>query len=108
MRLPLFHRPEELNRILLLARELEASSTPISADAIQALARSNALHAERPSYRENIQVAVLFGLLTGGNSGYKITALGNAFIALNPDSHYELAPGQARFFVRKLHITGSI
>lgn len=106
MRVPLIHRPEELNRILLLARELEANSAPISEQAIKSLAGSNAIHAELPSYAENIEVAVFLGLLAQGRFGHELTSLGESFIALNPDSTYELAPGQARFLFENCIIQG--
>lgn len=96
---PIIPIPEEFNRILAIVHENGRPS--ISQEAILSIASSTTFHGRMPDHATTIDAACGLGLLRKLRGTIQLTARGQAFLAMNQDVTYELAPGQASFLIRQ-------
>jgi hypothetical protein len=102
---PVVTRPEEFNR-LLIALSDHGGEEGLSHEAILSMATSATFHAEIPAHEETLSAAVHLGFVSLSTDRYVLAELGRMFVGLNPESTYELASGQAEFFLKNCVLTG--
>ena len=102
---PVVTRPEEFNRLLTILAD-HGDEKGLSREAILSIVSSATFHAEIPSHEETLLAAVRLGFLNISKDRYVLRDRGWMFVRLNPESTYELASGQAKFFLENCVLTG--
>jgi hypothetical protein len=92
--LPKVTRPEEFNRLLIY---LADSGAGLSVSALLDLLRSSTYQGLLPDHSETISAALMAYLVHSASDRLVVAPIGEQFLSLNPDRHYELTPGQAEF-----------
>src|SRR5260370_40623324 len=96
--IPVVTAPEELNRILTLARD-HSGPHGLDSQVLVDIAASSTFNANLPSHRLTIAAALAIGLLDNIKERLSVTSKGNDFLSLNPGETSDLAPGQAPYLV---------
>lgn len=102
--IPVIAWPEEFNRVLILLKD--AGPLGLSEDSWISVSSSYSLHSQMPDHAATISAAEGLGLVELRKNKYFLTGMGARFLELNPESTYELAPGQARFFLDTCVVNG--
>jgi hypothetical protein len=97
---PIISIPEEFNRILAIVHE-NGTPSGISQKTIAGIASGTIFHGRMPDHATTIKAACGLGLLASSRGRIQLTRRGQAFLALNEEVTYELAPGQAAFLMRE-------
>lgn len=98
--LPLPPYPAELNRALASVDALDTGDGAKVGAVVEASSRF-AFGARMPNHRETLAFCVSIGLLTEKSGRVRVSALGTAFLARNPDWTYELTFEQKELLVEQ-------
>ncbi|HTA22768.1 MAG TPA: DUF3883 domain-containing protein [Terriglobales bacterium] len=98
----------ELNRVLLAVNDLCDTNHTAALNAVIELCKSTVIEGRIPDHEKNISFAHEIGFLTLESSTIRLTPDGRDFIALNPNSQYDLTEEQKRVLLRTCYLHGPL
>lgn len=101
---PIIAWPEEFNRILIVLND--AGPAGLFEDSWIDVSSSHNYQSQMPDHAATIRAAQALEFVAIRKGKYVLTSLGKRFLQFNPGSTYELAPGQAKFFIEACVISG--
>ena len=99
-------RLAELNRVLIVVRDLRDRRGRARIDAVVRQCSSTAIEAQLPDHQETIAFAERIGLIRVQRGSVSLTDDADVFLSLNGDDAYELTGDQQRLLLRTVYLNG--
>lgn len=101
-------RLAELNRVLIVARELRDDDGRASVNAVVRQCGSTAIEGQLPDHGETIAFAEKIGLVTRHSGMLQLTETAGVFLSFNPEQAYDLTVEQRRLLLRTVYLSGML